>query len=233
MLKSDHVLEDIFTNPALKVVGYWQDGRLLGYLLFTFQPTGQNNFLSNNIVVQEFVYETAEALQGLLAFLQAQADQVDRVIFNTQDENFHHLLPDPRNGSENLLSPVYHESNVQGVGIMYRVIDTPRLFTVLQKHNFGGQSCRLNLSIKDSFWPENEGSTVVHFVDGRTSLDTSGVYDVAIELDVAEFSSMVVGAVGFKQLYDYGLAQISDYAYVDVAQRLFQAEQKPLCMTRF
>jgi predicted acetyltransferase len=233
MLKSENVLEDMFTNPALKAVGYWQDGRILGYVLFTFQPTGQNNFLSNNIVVQEFIYETAGALQGLLAFLQVQADQVDRVIFNTQDENFHHFLPDPRNGNENLLSPVYHESNIQGVGIMYRVIDTRRLFAVLQNHNFGGQSCRLNLSIKDSFWPENEGSTVVHFADGRARLDSGGVYDVAIALDVAEFSSMVVGAVGFKQLYDYGLAQISDDAYIGVVQGLFQAEQKPLCMTKF
>jgi predicted acetyltransferase len=233
MLKSDHVLEDMFTNPALKVVGYWQDGRLLGYLLFTFQPTGQSNFLSNNIVVQEFVYETAGALQGLLAFLQAQADQVDRVIFNTQDENFHHLLPDPRNGSENLLSPVYHESNLQGVGIMYRVIDTRRLFTVLQNHNFGGQGCRLKLSLTDSFFSENEGSIVIHFVEGMAHLDTGKAYDVAIDLDIAEFSSMAVGAVGFRHLYEYGLAEISDANYVDVVQRLFQTNQKPLCMTRF
>jgi hypothetical protein len=85
----------------------------------------------------------------------------------------------------------------------------------------------------DSFWPENEGSTVVHFANGRARLDSGEGYDVAITLDVAEFSSMVVGAVGFKQLYDYGLAHISDDAYIDVVQRLFQAEQKSLCMTRF
>jgi predicted acetyltransferase len=220
-------------DPAVYAIGCQTDRDLRGYITFTFQPGHTGHFLHNNILIREFVYETSEALLALLTFLHTQADQVDRIIFNTQDETFHHLLRDPRNGTGNVLPTVYHESNVQGVGIMYRVINTPRLFTVLADHNFGGQTCRLKLTVTDSFMPENEGSTIVQFAQGRPTLTPDAAYDVAVTLDVAEFSSLVMGVVGFRQLVNYGLAHISDDAWLETVHTLFYTEQKSWCLTMF
>ncbi|MCI0399280.1 MAG: GNAT family N-acetyltransferase [Chloroflexi bacterium] len=229
--RSQREIDFFFENPAQRIVGYEQDGRLAGYLVFSFEKG--TTFLQNDLLVQELVYESGEALAGLLAVLHSQLDQVRRVIVNTQDESFHHLLADPSNGTQNLLPHVYHESNAQGVGLMVRVVDTPGLFRTLRGHNFGGQTCRLRVTVADSFFPANGGSTVIDFAGGRARLAAGEEYEVAIGLDVAEWSSLLVGTVRFSKLYEYGLAEISDAGYLEVVDRLFRVEQKPVCLTRF
>jgi predicted acetyltransferase len=223
-----------FTDPSVRKVGYQRDGDIEGYIFFTFQPGKASHFLSNELLVRELVYETPEALSQLLTFLHLQADQIDRIVFHTQDEAFHYLLHDPRLDDELMLRPtLYHESNKQGVGLMYRVIDVPRLFTQLADHDFGVQTCRLKLVLHDSFLPENEGEWVIGFEDGRAHLQSGDGYDIAIELNVAEFSSLVMATVDFRQLHTYRLSSISDAGAVETVARLFRTPQKPVCMTIF
>jgi predicted acetyltransferase len=233
MEKSNRELSGMFSNPELRVVAYKRDGRVEGYLAFSFKSGHAENFTIHDMFVRELYYETPEALSELLTFLHSQADQVRRVIFHTQDEDFYHALSDPRNGTDNMVPQVAHETSTQGIGIMYRVIDTPGLFRLLGEHNFGGQSCRLKLDIHDSFFPENEGSTIVHFRQGRPEVVEGGDYDLAVELDVADFSSLIMGSVRFRSLVQYGLATISDSSMVDAIDRLFRTERKPMCTTPF
>lgn len=228
-----------FTNLGLerRLVGYVDDGRVEGYILFGFKarPVGMNateSPLRNDLVIREFVVTGREALGELLAFLSSQADQVDRIVLTTTNETFHHLLSDPRNEAETLIPSVYHESNVQGVGLMARVLDVQGMFRALASHDFNGQNLRLRLTIRDSFLPENDGSVLIAFQHGRATLPESGPYDAEIVLDVAEFSSLLMGAVDFQRLYDCNLAEISDPAYVSQVSRLFAAP-KPICLTDF
>ena len=117
--------------------------------------------------VRALVYDDAAALAALLGFLRKQADQVGRIIYETQDEAFHHLLNDPRDGSGNLLAGLWHQTNTQGLGIMYRVIDVARLWAVLGDHDFGGVTTRLKLDLSDTFLPENAGIYRIDFNAGR------------------------------------------------------------------
>lgn len=231
--KSALELQNMFSSPELRIVGCKQDGSVSGYMTFTFKQSEPGSAFINDIHVREFIYENSAALSELLTFLHTQSDQINRVVFNTQDEYFHYLLSDPRNGSDNVLPSVYHESNAQGVGIMYRAIDTAEIFKILGDHSFGGQSCRLKLSIGDTFFEENAGSTVIHFESGRPRLGAAQDYDVEVRLDVSDFSSLLMGAIDFSSLYAYGLADISDPQYVDTLQKLFSTDQKPLCTTPF
>ena len=233
MTQPELTINTLFTQSNMQKVGYWADGQLQGYLLFSFEPVPNGTFLRNNIVVRTLLYENSAALRGLLAFLQAQADQIENVIMNTQDEDFHLLLHDPRNGSHNLMPSVYHESNAQGVGIMYRVIDVPRLFELLAGHNFGGQTLTVQLNLQDSFWPDCAGAWVLCVENGRITLNPNAKPDVEIGLDVAEFSSLIMGATTFRQLLTYGLADISDPAYADAVHALFYTPNKPICHTAF
>ena len=231
--KSRFELNSTFNNLENRIVGYKQDGKVTGYIVFTFKPAKIDNFNLNDINIKEFIYTTREALAGLMAFLRSQSDQINRIFFNTQDEYFHFLPFDPRNDSNNIIPHVYHESNTQGVGIVYRVVDTPGIFDVLADHNFGGQSCKLKLTIDDAFFPVNDTSTIVHFTDGKAQIGEDGDYQAEIRLDIAEFSSLLVGAVPFKRLYDYGLADISDSRYVETVNKIFLTETKPVCTTPF
>jgi predicted acetyltransferase len=168
-----------------------------------------------------------------LTFLHTQADQIDYIFFNLHDDSFHHLLFDPRNGTDNPIATLYQESNTQGVGIMYRVVNTRSLFGRLADHNFGGQTCKLKLTVNDSFLPENSGDLVVHFRSGHATVQEGGDYDLAIELDIAEFSALLMGVVSFTALQRYSLAEISDKRAIGIVNRLFLAEEKPICMTLF
>lgn len=223
---------ELFARSKVKVVGTWRERRLSGYLAFQFEKGRHGHFLSNDLLVHELVYDSAQDLQELMRFLHIQADQIDRIIFYTQDEFFHFLMRDPRNDSNNLLPQVYHETNTQGVGIMYRVIDVNRFFTLLQEHNFAGVTCRLKIHLEDSFYPENAGSYFVHFEEGHASLGHEGVSDVEIKLDVADFSSLVMGAVKLEALHAYGLVNVSDEQFVHKLDQLFAAP-KPICFTEF
>lgn len=231
--KNEYECAALFDNPENTIVGCRIEGKLAGYLVFSFKKACEDNRFLNNMFVTELIYETPEALADLLTFLHSQADQINRIVMNTQDEYFHHLLSDPRNGTNNILPPVYHESNVSGVGLMYRIIDVPQVFNQLAKRSFNGQSCKLKLTIGDSFLEENEGSTVIHFIDGYPTVANGGEYEVEVQMDISDFSSLLLGAVPFAQLYTYGLAQLSNPAYISTLNKLFWTDAKPKCTTPF
>ncbi|MEW6411191.1 MAG: GNAT family N-acetyltransferase [Candidatus Zixiibacteriota bacterium] len=219
---------------TVKYVGYENNGRIEGYILFSFERGKATNFVDNYIVVHELIYEHPEALLELMTFLRTQADQINRIIFHTNDDDFHYLLKDPRNDSGNLMQPVYHESHISGVGIMFRVLNTRQVFEILGDHDFGGQTVRLKLTATDSFLKENDGSLVIYFSDGKPEIKTKkSPHDVELKLDISDFSSLLMGAVGLKSLVKYGMAEVSGPEYIDLLHKLFATEQKPVCLTSF
>jgi predicted acetyltransferase len=228
-----HVLDALFADPSFRIVGYREGGVLRGYLIFRFEPAPGDNWLVNNIQLRTLVYDDSTALAALLGFLRKQADQVGRIIYETQDATFHYLLRDPRDESGNLLAGLWHQSNTQGMGIMYRVIDVARLFTALRDHDFGGVSVRVRLNLTDTFVPGNSGSYLLAVENGGAELVMNGAADVEVEMDIADFSSLAVGAVDFSRLHAYGRATLSDPALIPVVNRLFHAAIPPWCLTSF
>ncbi len=226
-----YILANWFNRPTLRFVGCEIEGQLRGYLVFFFEEGA--SFLINDLHIRELVYEDREALAELLTFLRSQADQVRHIVLETQDEGWHHLLLDPRDAAPEVIPHVYHETNVQGTGLMYRVVDTPAIISALRPHNFGGQTLRLKTTITDTFLPENDGSTVIAFQDGYPYVVPEEDADVEICMQVAEFSSLLAGTVNFERLYRYGLADISDGRYLATVDRIFRVEEKPVCMTAF
>jgi len=229
----EHELDYFFLHPEAKTVVYKKNKRVSGYLCFVFKKAKDENFLRNNIEIKELIYENRDVLMELLTFMYTQLDQIDRIIWPTQDENVHFLPLDPRDGSENLIPILAHQTNTQGVGIMYRVIDVRGMFKLLKNHIFGHQNCRLRLNVKDSFLKENEGSVIVHFKDGRSSVKNRGDFDVEVYIDISDFSSLILGAVNYKSLFEYGLSDISSERYLDVVHNIFAVDKKPICHTIF
>lgn len=228
-----YMLDALFADTTQRILGYRRGDQLRGYLVFRFEPGPGENWLTNNIQLRTLIYDDPEALSALLGFLRKQADQVGRIVYETQDDSFHHLLTDPRDGSDRLLAGLWHEVNTQGVGIMYRVIDVPRLFEILAGHDFGGASGRVRLNISDSFLPDNGGSYLLAVEGGRGRLEEGGPADFDIGMDIADFSSLVVGAVDFNRLHAYGRVTISDETGVPLVNRLFHTDVRPWCLTHF
>lgn len=222
-------------SPEWRLVG-WRDGagELRGALAFSFEyPDKQANFILHDIVVHELVYADSEALLGLLAFLRAQADQARSVVLRTLHQEFHYLLTDPRDGALPMPS-VYHQSNVQGVGLMYRLLDVRRFFEALPDHRFGAESLTLRLTLSDSFLPEQDGAVVARFERGVARIipdDTRA--DVELSLNVGDASALLMGCVSLRGLYDLGLAEVSDSRAVSRLDALFHVERPPVCDTGF
>ena len=226
-------VERLLGRPGNRVVGCWTGGRLDGYVVLEVKSTSPANVLLAELQVRELVYLTPDALSQLLTFLRTQGDQVQQIVFNTQDEYFHYLFGDPRDDRQHLLPSVYHETNTSGLGIMYRVMDIPGTLERLGEHEFGPEMCRLRLSVEDSLMPENAAEIILHFADGMVQVVPEGDYDVEASMDIATFSSLLVGSVNFRSLYNYGLARVSEPRFVSVLERVFAVDQKPFCLTPF
>lgn len=228
-----HEVDYFFTRPEAKTIVYQDGRRMLGYLSFVFRRRDERNLLQNDIIIRELVYENPHVLSELLTFLHSQADQINRIVFPTQEDSFHFVPHDPRDGSDRIIPIIAHQTNTQGIGIMYRVIDTRLFFRILKRHNFNGQNFRLKIHLRDSLYPLNEGSVLVHFKDGFVRVSNTGKCDVEISLDIADFSSLVMGAVEYRNLFDYGLSEITNENYVNAVGSIFRVEQKPICHTMF
>lgn len=219
------------TQKQYLTIGYMHQNQLKGYCTFEFIEGDHNPFWFN-IRIHHFIYETKEAFSQLMGFLASQIDQAAFIIMDTQDDDFHFLMDYPHNGRTYEIE-LHHQSNVQEVGICYRVLNVPKVFEILQDRNFSNVNLKLKITVEDSFYPKNQGSTIVEFDNGYPALlSKNDEFDVEITMDIAEFSSLIMGAVGFQKLYYYGLAEISDKMYILTINKMFMSE-KPICITTF
>ncbi|MFX1283877.1 MAG: enhanced intracellular survival protein Eis [Promethearchaeota archaeon] len=218
----------------MKIIGYWENNILVGYLAFRLKRVEGGSWLQHDLHIMEFIYESPQAFLGLLSFLATQQDQVHRIRYNTHDHYFHHFLMEPRSrGNENIFH-IFQESNIQGVGIMYRVINSSKFFNLLSDHNFGNQSIKLKLTIIDSFIPENDSQLIIHFQKGRPKVIPVGEdYNVELSIDIARFSSLVMGTIDLKKLYEYGLVQITNKTYLNSLNELFKTKESPFTFEPF
>lgn len=225
-------ISNIFA-PGKTTVIYKQGESIEGYVSFFFKKVGELNAMKNDIIVKELVYQNLEVFRQLLSFLHTQFDQINRIVINTQDEYFHYLLSDPRDESDNNFAPIYHQSNLQGVGLMYRIIDTALFFVQLEDHSFNNENIKLKLSIVDSFVEENSKPIIVEFKNGKPLIVGGMNYDAEISMDISDFSAMAMGSVEFRALLRLGLAEISDNSYAETVNNLFRTKDKPICTTTF
>ncbi|MBS4172170.1 GNAT family N-acetyltransferase [Bacillus sp. FJAT-49736] len=231
--KTESELDLMFRNPNHRLIGFMHNKKVEGYLLFTVKRD-PSNFLKNDLVVKELVYENPLALSKLSSFINSQADQFNNVILQTQDNYLEYFVCDPTNGTGNLIPSVYHETNKSGTGLMYRIIDIENVI----KHYFMNNTQKLSITVKinivDTFLMEQNRSIILTLNEGElvTCVDNERI-DVEIELDISDFSSLLVGACQFKKLYEFGKLKISNIEYMDTLESLFFQQGAPICITAF
>ncbi len=232
-LKTTSEVSFIFKNIENYVIAMEQQGTVQGYIVFSFKKQSDDNFMLNNLVIKEFIYETPQALLELSTFLNSQADQVNRIEWNTQEENVHFFLGDVRNGTNQLIPSVYHASAMSGVGLMYRIINVKGFFDELKTRNFNGVTLTLKLIVMDSLLVENSQQLIIEAVNGTINILESGSYDVEVSIDVAELSSLIMGVVTVQELFMLSQITVSDEHYLQVLQHFFFVIEKPTCLSAF
>ncbi|TFB22799.1 GNAT family N-acetyltransferase [Filobacillus milosensis] len=225
--------DDALESLKVKTIGVKRNGKVTGFAVFSFKPESDQNFLSNNIHIHQIIYTDRDALQQLSTFFHTQNDQVNRIIFLSQDSDFHHLFDDARDDSDVLIPSVYHQTNTSGLGLMYRVINVKRFFQQLGKHNFNGVSTTVEFNINDTFFENNNELVTVMFNNGKPTVAPGAKSDVTIYTDISDFSSLVLGVVDFKKLHLFGRTEVSNEEHMDTLEQLFYSKEKPVCTTAF
>ncbi|WP_349408918.1 enhanced intracellular survival protein Eis [Pseudalkalibacillus sp. SCS-8] len=232
-LRTPSDFERSMKQPGHIMVGFIENEEIRGYAGFSFHAEPEDSFLQNDIIVHEIMYENDTVLSELLTFFHSQQDQVRSIYFDTQDEHFHHLLENPSNGTEQLIPHVFHESNTQGVGVMYRLLDAKKFLEKVSEHDFNRMTLSLDINLTDTFQPTNHKKFQMNVVEGHLTTKIVSGKTTEISLDVSDFTSMLMGVVPFDALHTYGRATISDKGDVDTVTKLFHTHKKPICMTRF
>lgn len=207
----------------LHTFGVRKDGVLEGYLTFEFKSG--KHFLQNDLHVTNFFYTTKEAYRTLVQFLHNQKDQVRSVYFPTFDQDFAHILSDPVHLDEKLIFSIYHKVSEEGKGLMYRIVDIPAFLDQLGDVSFGSETVRIGWEVTDTFLNETYDA-VWQFTDGKPAL-TQKDAEVNVELDIASFSSLMMGCVTLQSLLKSGAA-VSDGRV-----ELFQQWKQPESWTFF
>jgi predicted acetyltransferase len=222
-------------NAATQTFGYERAGRLCGYIVVEVRLGDPATTNRNELYALELVYADPAALNGLLSFVGSQRDQFVALTVNTADPDFHFAVADARNGSDrNLLAPVVHETNAQGIGVMYRVLAVPALVDALRRDGrFGQLDAVVRVDLSDAGIVANAGSCALRLRAGALELVDAGTpADVDIVIDVGDFSALVMGSVRLRSLVAYGRAIISDTAWLDRLDAALVADP-PQCLTRF
>ena len=224
-----YLFENPFSSDLPKVIGYKKNGNIEGYLVFSFKPCSGKPFI-NDIVVKELVYNKPEVLNEFCTFLHSQKDQISKIKISSQDEDLIHLFTDPSSDNYDTFKSNILESSVSGIGVMYRVINVNKLFKELKNHNFNKVSAKIKIIMIDDFLAENNKDYYIDFNDGYSKVSDSFDYDAELEISVKDFSSLIMGAINFKSLYNYGLVKTKN---PDLINKIFFNDFKPECNTYF
>jgi predicted acetyltransferase len=201
-------------------------------MVYKFQNGKPGNYTINNIYIKELIYENTQVLKKLLGFLRKQEDQVNLVIFNTEDENFYYLFNNPLNDSHNYIPYGYLETNTQAVGVMYKIFDVKEAFIQCGHRNYNNADISVRFLIKDEFINEKKEEIIVKFENGRATIGAEA-FAATIKINIAEFSALFLGCTTIKGLYNLGLLELDHEAYLDELDRTFYCNQKPVCYTDF
>ncbi|KAJ3120454.1 hypothetical protein HK100_012786 [Physocladia obscura] len=218
-------------NGITRVLGFRDSEKVLrGYIAFKFVKV---DHVGSDLNVVELIYETTEALYAILQFLRQQDDQVRFIKIKSQDTDFFRLLEDPRGAN----SSQQHVASSQSVGMMYKVVNIVKLFSeYFIDRDFNGVDLTVLIRVQDTLTPEMNPEIVVSFVKGHATVVKSGsettvnaneTTEATLDIGIAEFSTLVVGAIDLKTLIKYGKAIVVPADKERVVTKAFWSEDLP------
>ncbi len=230
--KREFELKAMFASSS-HIVGVQEGDVLTGLLRFGFTDSIDGNFLTYDLVVNDFSYETGTALRAMLAYLNSLADQVRRVRIGTQDPEFYHLVDDPRDTSGFLVGDVYHRMNQGGVGLMVRLTGQELSDEILASAHFGQGTMTISLDIAETLTSETTRRIGLCFEDGQAATMAPERCASRVQVGVADASSLLTGAVSLQTLVQLGRAEVTPDSELERIDHIFRTDVPPVCTTEF
>jgi len=228
-----HELARPLAKGNTSLAAYGGDGGVEGYAMFRFGKPEGGNFLRYDLEVLELLWECPEALQGLLAFLGTQSDQVRRIRLLTHDAGLFHRFDDPTTRSGRLLPRVHHPVALVGAGVMYRFTDPGKALSLIGAGPGSASSAAVELRVEDDFlWESPRSVVVVQAADGRVetvNTEPGGRLDMRIDA----FSSIAAGSATLAGLASMGMVRCRGGCDIAGLSRALEPDSPPVCLTGF
>ena len=222
----------IFDMPYVVVCR--RDGRITGYLTFEFVDVDHYTDMYHDLMVREMIYEDAETLKQFMTFFASQVDQIERVRILSPDEYLHVMFKTPDTGENRAHDGCIHEIGRKTMGYMVRIFDIRQYFSV-QTHCEVPVSrpFTLALQVRDTFLEHNNGTFLLEVNGGTVTLTETGTPDVTLSTQIADLSSLVMGAIPLREFLAYDRMTLSDPSYAEDIQRAIGWSVKPKNLTYF
>lgn len=184
-------------------------GAVRGYFLFTYQE--QPDAQPARLVLSEIVYETEEALRGLLGRVASLRDQFREARLTLPvEERLELRLRNPRRGSEIMGSISRHFGPQALFGAMARVIDVERALRA--RGSYPAVGC-VTLEISDPILPENDGVHDVAFgPDGAEVTRGSAASGPRAAMSAGTLAQLLVSFATASEARRAGLIEADDDA---------------------
>lgn len=236
MLKRTWKEKEYIKTRKTYYVGVEEENRLVGALAFTLEPVKDSHFLHQHMIIHEWIWSNPSAYKQLASWVSSQQDQVDRIIFRTNDQSFVYSLSNPLNDSNHVIPSVYHEVATTGSGIMYRITNIESFVNGTNFHGLGRpqENTKIILEIKDSFIAEQHGVYELSFSNEQWEIHKVEKTDeqANVIIGIHDLSSWWMGCVTLESLYNYGEAGVhqQDPKKLD---EWFKPRNGPICFTTF
>ena len=222
----------IFDEPYVVVCR--RNGRITGYLTFDFVEVDHYTDMYHDLAVREIICEDMETMKQFLTFFASQTDQIERVRIYTYEEYFHMLFTNPDSGENRAYDGAIQETGRKIMGFMFRILDLDDYFR--QQNHCDKPVSReftLELQVEDSFMESNNKKVQLHIKDKEVKLVSGQRADVTLKTNIADLSSLVIGAIPLDAFLWTGRMQCSDTAYAQDIQNAIGWSQKPKNYTYF
>ncbi len=214
-------------SPKARTYAYFEDNNTIrGFCRFRFESLGEQ--MSHDARVLQLQYDSPEVLAAFCTFFRRQADQLRRIRLTSYDPNLEYLVGDPRDATGEVFPMVFHRAGIHGVGIMYRILDTEKIWTHLAGHNFNDETVTLAITTTDTLTAWNNRAVVVRFESGTPQVVRNVDIDCELRIDLGDLASLLLGSVDIETLHRYSRIRVSDPTRLDQLNRLFAVPQPPV-----
>lgn len=236
MLKRTWKEKEYIKTRKTYYVGVEEEKRLVGALAFTLEPVKDSHFLHQHMIIHEWIWSKPSAYKQLASWVSSQQDQVDRVIFRTNDQSFVYSLSNPSNDSNHVIPSVYHEVATTGSGIMYRITNIESFVKGTNFHGLGRpqKNTKILLALGDSFIGEQHGVYELSYSKDRWEIHKVERTNEKVNLTIGiqDLSSWWMGCVALESLYNYGEVEV-DQLDPKMLDEWFKPKNGPICFTTF
>ncbi len=215
-------------------LGVWQQNKLSGIMPIRFERTAPHNIFKTNLIVEAFLWDNYETAKALMAFLNAQEDQVHQVIIFSQDNNFEFNFQNPDTGDDDTFHTRSNEMYRTGNGMMARILNVEKALAVVEVPDHESQYFPIHVYIDDPLIDELTGLWTLERVAGKISASPAKEHSQKDgSVDIANMASLVMGAVEMDSLLNYGLIEVNDNTKMRALGRVLHAAKAPVCLSRF